>query len=482
MHFGLGKNAQVRAGFGQSSGHIGELGLTVAGHHNRMACRHRAGRNRERHMLGGDRQAENRAGVQRELAQTLGGHRHHTGIVRTGGDLVEQNRAVGEHEQFHAEYAPTGFAGRLSLGHQAFNGGTCDVARPLGLTIGFGSRLPGLAVIAGLLTLADRRARHNAGGRRNSQYRQLTLQRGKRLNDHARHIALIGGATALLRFGPSGIDGVGGTHHRLAVTRRAHHRLDHARIADFRSSGAQLFQRAGKTIRCSRQAQFFVGQYAQALAVHANRGDFGARHHLGARGRSTGQHIGGDGLYLGHDDVRLDFIEQCLQFGGIRHIQRAIFMRHLLGRSAGIRVSGAHPRAQSHELDGHFLAQLTSAQKQHAGGVLAQRCAQRAVGCASCGGDGGSLGGNCGRGGGSHGSIYGVLSHTHILPCRDDFAYAGLGFGDVRCGARDSILGKMRQPIPFHTRSCSAADAIAARWFRMGQCAKTGLKRALIVR
>lgn len=233
--------------------------------------------------------------------------------------------------------------------------------------------------------MADRRARHNAGGRRNSQYRQLTLQRSKRLNDHARHIALIGGAAALLRFGPSGIDGVGGTHHRLAVTRRAHHRLDHARIADFRSSGAQLFQRAGKTIRCSRQAQFFVGQYAQALAVHANRGDFGARHHLGARGRSTGQHIGGDGLYLGHDDVRLDFIEQCLQFGGIRHIQRAIFMRHLLGRSAGIRVSGAHPRAQSHELDGHFLAQLTSAQKQHAGGVLAQRCAQRAVGCASCG-------------------------------------------------------------------------------------------------
>ena len=40
-------------------------------------------------MLGGDRQAENRAGVQRELAQTLGGHRHHTGIVRTGA-LVAQ--------------------------------------------------------------------------------------------------------------------------------------------------------------------------------------------------------------------------------------------------------------------------------------------------------------------------------------------------------------------------------------------------------
>ena len=53
MHFGLGKNAQVRAGSGQSSGHIGELGLTVAGHHNRMACRHRAGRNRERHMARG---------------------------------------------------------------------------------------------------------------------------------------------------------------------------------------------------------------------------------------------------------------------------------------------------------------------------------------------------------------------------------------------------------------------------------------------
>mgnify|MGYP000249572456 CR=1 FL=1 len=187
--------------------------------------------------------------MQRELAQTLGGHCHHTGIVRTGGDLVEQNRAVGEHEQFHAEYAPTGFAGRLSLGHQAFNGGTCDVARPLGLTIGFGSRLPGLAVIAGLLTLADRRARHNAGGRRNSQYRQLTLQRSKRLNDHARHIALIGGAAALLRFGPSGIDGVGGTHHRLAVTRRAHHRLDHARIptseAPARSSSSEPAKRYG---------------------------------------------------------------------------------------------------------------------------------------------------------------------------------------------------------------------------------------------
>ena len=73
-------------------------------------------------------------------------------------------------------------------------------------------------------------------------------------------------------------------------------------------------------------------------------GDFGAQAStLRARGRSTGQHIGGDGLYLGHDDVRLDSIEQCLQFGGIRHIQRAIFMRHLLGRSAGIRSQRRTP-------------------------------------------------------------------------------------------------------------------------------------------
>ena len=180
--------------------------------------------------------------MQRELAQALGSHRHHAGIVRAGRNLVEQNRTIGEHEQFHAEHAPTGFTGCLCLGRQAFNDGACNVLSPLRFAAWLSGRLPRLAIIAGLLTLANRRACHNTGGRRNSQYRQLTFQWGQRFHDYARHITFIGGTAAFLSLGPSGIDGIGGTYHRLTVTRRAHHRLDHAWIANFQSLGAQLFQ------------------------------------------------------------------------------------------------------------------------------------------------------------------------------------------------------------------------------------------------
>ena len=213
-------------------------------------------------MLGRNRQPENRTGVQREFAQALGGHRHHTGIVRAGGDLVEQNRTIGEYEQFHAEHAPAGFASSLGFSDQSFDRSACNGLSPIKFVAWLSGRLPRLAIIAGLLTLANRRACHNTGGRRNSQYRQLTFQWGQRFHDYSRHITFIGGTAAFLSLGPSGIDGIGGTYHRLTVTRRAHHRLDHAWIANFQSPGAQLFQRTSETIRRGRQAQLLVSQHA----------------------------------------------------------------------------------------------------------------------------------------------------------------------------------------------------------------------------
>ena len=96
-------------------------------------------------------------------------------------------------------------------------------------------------------------------------------------------------------------------------------------------------------------------EHAQAFAIHADRRDFGARHHLGARGRSTGQLV------------------------RVGHVEHAVFVRHLLCRRAGVGIGRAHPCAESHQFDGDFLAQLAGAKEQNTGRMLAKRSAEGTI-------------------------------------------------------------------------------------------------------
>ena len=77
-------------------------------------------------------------------------------------------------------------------------------------------------------------------------------------------------------------------------------------------------------------------KHAQALAVHADRRDLGARHHLYAVGGRIGQLGRGDRLDLRHDDVRVHVVEQRAQLSGVGHIEHARLMRHLLRRRARV--------------------------------------------------------------------------------------------------------------------------------------------------
>ena len=300
--------------------------------------------------------------------------------MRAGGDLVEQDRSIGQYEQLHAEHAPSGFARCRGLVDQPLHRGTGDGTRPF-QHLAIGRRgLPGFPVVTAFLPLPDRRARDHAGRRAHRQHRQLIIQRRQRLDDHARHVALVGGAPTLLRLDPCGVDRVRPAHDRLPMPGRAHHRLDHARVPDLPRPGAQLLQRPGETVRRGRQPQILVREHAQPLAVHADGGDFGARHHLDAARRGIRQLAGRDRLDLRHDDVGAHLVEQRAQPGRVGHIQHACLVRHLLGGRTGVRVGRAHPCAETHQLDGDLLAELTRAEEQHAGGMCPQRRAQRAMG------------------------------------------------------------------------------------------------------
>ena len=185
MHFRLREDTQVGTRFGERGGDVAEFRFAIALDDDRMACRDGALRNRQGDMFLCDRQAEDRARVQCEFAQSLGSHGDHAGIVRTRGDLVEQHVSVGQHEQFDAEHAPAFFAGCLGLRHQTFHGGSCDVLGLFEHVRREGGRLPGFAVVAAFLTLSDWSAGHDAGAGADGQYGQLVVEWSERLHDHA---------------------------------------------------------------------------------------------------------------------------------------------------------------------------------------------------------------------------------------------------------------------------------------------------------
>ncbi len=127
-----------------------------------------------------DRQAEDRAHVQLELALILRDHGDHAGVVRARADLAEDD-VVADDEQLDAEQA--------GAAEGADHGGGDLLGAREGLRR-HRVRLPRPHVIAALLPVADRRAEQGAlvtGADR--QQRDLVVERDEALDDDASRAA-----------------------------------------------------------------------------------------------------------------------------------------------------------------------------------------------------------------------------------------------------------------------------------------------------
>ena len=162
-----------------------------------------------------NRKTEDCAHVQCELGEVLRNERDEAGVVRPWRNLAEPH-LVAAHEEFHAE--DPGAAERA--GHVA------------GDTLRLGQRhathrlrLPGLAVIAVDLQVADRRAEARAAHVPHREQRDLVVERDESLDDHAARA----GATALLRVVPGALYVRRAPHDALSLAGGTHHRLHDAR-------------------------------------------------------------------------------------------------------------------------------------------------------------------------------------------------------------------------------------------------------------
>ena len=113
------------------------------------------------------------------------------------------------------------------------------------------------------------------------------------------------GAAAFLRVCPGAVDVRRLPERALALAGGGHDRLDDAGQADGLERLVEFLASLGKAVGRGRQPELLGGQTADALAVHGEVG--------GARGRDDGvalglelhQGVGGDGLDLRDDEVRL---------------------------------------------------------------------------------------------------------------------------------------------------------------------------------
>ena len=175
---------------------------------------------------------------------------------------------------------------------------------------------------------------------------------------------------------PGGLHVVRPLEQRLALSRRGHHRLDDARVTNGRLAVAavdgslQLGQGIGKAVRRGGQAQLLGGQAADALPIHGELGGPSGGDHLGhALGLDLHQHVGGDGLDLGHDQMGLLLLDQSTQGGAVGHRDHMGPVGHLVAGGVGVAIHGNRLDTQALQRDQDFLTQLAGAKKHHAQGA-----------------------------------------------------------------------------------------------------------------
>ena len=216
--------------------------------------------------------------------------------------------------------------------------------------------------------MPDRRTevRHQSAGRGvdrpHREQGDLVVELDETLDDDT----LTGNSSAGRRGPPRLVDVLRTANHGLSFARRRHHRLHHARVSDLFGGNRQLVVRTGEQIRRRGQAQFFVGEASNSLAVH--RG-----HHRGSGGDDLcesaaldgRQGVGGDGFDLGDDvcgRVLLDEADQRIAVGHIYHLG---VMRDLLPGRTRVAVDSDHLDAQSLEADDQLFAEFSGAEHHH---------------------------------------------------------------------------------------------------------------------
>jgi len=304
--------------------------------------------------------------VQFELVLPLGDHRHHAGVVRARADLAEPDLLALD-EQLHAEQALAAEVGGDSSG---------DMLRGLQRLRVHRVRLPAFHVVAADLNVADRLAEmrfHLAVGaqRTHRQQRDLVVEVDKSFHDHA----AVADATTGHGVVPCGLDAIGAVDLALALAGTAHHRLDHARVADAAvDRGLQLFKRIAELVGAGGQAERFGGQPANAFAVHRQTCGAGGGDHAHHAGGFQGfEHRRGDGLDLRHHQVRALGLDQRLELLAVAHRDRARMVGHLLAGRILVAIDGDRLHAQALQRDQHFLAELAGAEQHDFGGGRGKR-------------------------------------------------------------------------------------------------------------
>src|SRR5262249_53364168 len=124
--------------------------------------------------------------------------------------------------------------------------------------------LPAFAIIASLLTVADRRAEDHAVLRRHGKKGDLAVELDELLDDHTRAVA----PHIRDRIVPGLADLLGILCSALAVARARHHRLDYAGEADLVSRKKRFLAALGKPVSGGDEAKLVCREIADSVAVH----------------------------------------------------------------------------------------------------------------------------------------------------------------------------------------------------------------------
>ena len=160
-------------------------------------------------------------------------------------------------------------------------------------------------------------------------------------------------------FQPGGIPDL-----TLPLARRRHDRLDHAGKAGVLRPRAHFLQRFGIAIARSRQAQFPGGEIANAVAVHRQLGRAGGRDDGEALPLQLDQHLGADGLDLGHDEIGAVLLHRGAQGRAVEHREHLPPVGHLHRGGIVIGIAGHDPRAEPLGRDDEFAPQFAGAEEE----------------------------------------------------------------------------------------------------------------------
>ena len=291
--------------------------------------------------------------MQCELRQVLRNQSHQTGIMRARRNLAEPH-LIALDKQLNTKQTTTTQRFGNSLGHTL---GLGQSNRAHGL------RLPGLLIIALLLTVTDRCTEGSAANMAYGQKGDFVVKVDKAFNDNP----ALARTTAFLRVVPRSLYIVGAAQQALALARRTHHRLDHTRKAQVQHGGAVVFEGVGKVVRRGWQVQLFGCQATNAFAVHGQRSSAGSRDYVETFSFQLDQGGSGDGFDFRNDKVRLFCFDHGTQGGAIEHVDHVAAVGNLHGRCIGVAVNGDHFDPQTLQFDDNFFAQLTAATQHDAG-------------------------------------------------------------------------------------------------------------------